>query len=198
MSSQSPEASSLEVPCSMQDLCQALTTEFERDPKGPGIAALLATYSARSTSWQAYTNYRAAEYTRHLIHKTASYELLLLSWSAGQESPIHSHMAQHCWMAVLEGIIEELQYSRPSAPGPLLPGKATALTQGQVAYIHDDIALHLVRPVAAHAASLHLYAKPYAACHTYDPLTGAESLKNLVYHATHARILPVPIPATHP
>jgi cysteine dioxygenase len=184
-----PEASSIEA------LCRDLTAEFERSSKGPRVAAMLAEYAANCDCWSAYKHYCEGEYTRHLIHKNEHYELLLLCWDAGQESPIHNHMDQNCWMAVVDGVVEEVQFSLASQ-GPMVEGKSTSLERGGVAYIHDDIALHLVRAGGgARGASLHLYAKPYPTCLVYDRATGDECRKTLVYHAVHGQVLPEPVPS---
>jgi cysteine dioxygenase len=190
MSSQPTEA------CTIETLCRDLTAEFERDAKGPKVAALLAAYAARHDCWLPYENFCAGEYTRHLIHKDEHYEMILLCWDAHQQSPIHNHMDENCWMAVVDGIVEEVQYT-PTPEGPLLEGKTTSLERGGVAYIHDDIALHLVRSGGGkRGASLHIYAKPYATCLVYDPATGAKSSKDLVYHAVRGEVLETPVPST--
>ena len=182
---------------SLETLCRELNAEFERDPKGPRVATLLGDYAKSCECWANYAHYCPGEYTRHLIEKNEHYELLLLSWDADQESPIHNHMDQNCWMVVVEGIVEEVQFSCQGPGQPLLRGKATALERGGVAYIHDDIALHLVRSGGGQrGASLHLYAKPYATCQIYDPATGEESTKDLVYHAVRGVVQDPPMPST--
>lgn len=185
----------LEAP-SLQTLCDDLTAELTRDPRGRKVAALLAEYAAHCDCWAEHAHFDRAEYTRNLIHKNEHYELLLLCWEAGQASPIHNHMEQHCWMAVVEGVVEEVQFRRVADGAPLQEGRTTALERGGVAYIHDDIALHLVRSGAgARGASLHLYARPYATCLVYDRETGAEERKALVYHSLDGRRLESPVDA---
>ena len=46
-------------------------------------------------------------YTRNCIARTEDYELLLLCWQAGQETPIHCHNDQDCWVFLIEGAITE-------------------------------------------------------------------------------------------
>lgn len=166
-------------------LQRALTAEFERDARGPRAAAILAEYAQRHDDWRAFAHFAPNQYTRNLVGRTAQYELLVLCWEAGQASPIHDHAGQNCWMAVLEGRIEELQYEFPSAgsAGPLVPGCARTFEKGKVAYIHDDIALHLVRPAdGRRGISMHLYARPIETCHAYDAATGRVLPRVLTYH----------------
>jgi cysteine dioxygenase len=163
----------------------ALTAEFRRDPRGPRAAALLAEYARGHGDWRAHAHYAPRCYTRNLVGRTEAYELLVLCWEPDVESPIHDHAGQHCWMAVLEGRIEEVHYEWPAAgsAGPLRERGARTFDPGRVAYIDDGIALHLVRPAdGRRAVSLHLYARPIEACSAFDARTGAVLPRQLTYH----------------
>ena len=112
------------------------------------MAALLRDYAASEESWRPYAHFREDTYSRNLVWRCGDFELLLLCWNEGQVSPIHDHAGQQCWMAVLEGELEEVHFAEPKGAGVLQPGRVKAFPQGGVAYIHDDIALHLIRPPA--------------------------------------------------
>jgi hypothetical protein len=89
-------------------------------------------------------------------------------------------------MAVLQGQIEEQQYAVPteSGTGPLRPSARRVFERGEVAYIHDRIALHRVRPHGGQpAVSLHLYARPIDVCQVFDEITGAVLSRQLIYHS---------------
>lgn len=166
----------------LDDLVSALETEFAGEPRGARIAELLGEYAAAHEDWRPFALFAEDRYTRNLVARHERFELLLLCWDAGQESPIHNHEGQDCWMGVLEGDVEELRYCTPEevVPGPLLPRDGKVFRKGQVAFIHDDFALHLVRGVGARrAVSLHLYAAPYPACSCYCPETGRVTRKVL-------------------
>jgi cysteine dioxygenase len=165
-------------------LCAALSAEFRRDGGVGGVATLLGNYAASEVDWKASAHFAEDLYTRNLIFKDERYELLALCWSPGQESPIHNHMGQRCWMGVLEGRIEEVQYGHPSGSGPLVETGVKVFEPGQVAFISDEIGLHLVRPVGGRSAvSLHLYSRPFETCRGYDPETGVERELTLSYHS---------------
>lgn len=166
-------------------LQRALTAEFERDARGPRVAAILAEYAGAHDDWRAHAHFAPLRYTRNLVGRTEWYELLVLCWDAGQSSPIHDHAAQNCWRAVLEGRIEEIQYPMPPEgwSGPLRPSSSRAYERGKVAFINDDIALHLVRPCdGRRGVSLHLYSRPISTCHVYDEATGRVLPRELTYH----------------
>ncbi len=166
-------------------LQRALTAEFERDPDAPRAAAILAEYAQRHDDWRCHAHFQAACYTRNLVGRTEWYELLVLCWDTDQASPIHDHAGQNCWMAVLEGRIEEQHYAWPTAgqTGPLTARAARVFEPGKVAFINDGIALHRVRPTdGRQGISLHLYSRPIETCHAYDEETGQVLPRQLTYH----------------
>lgn len=177
-------------PTPIQDLVRALTQEFARDPRGRRAAQWLGEYARTEDDWRRFAHFHPDVYTRNLVARTDHFEMLVLCWSPGQTSPIHDHAGQHCWMGVLDGIVEEVQYGMPGAPGasvvrgPLVEGACRAYARGQVAYIHDDIAVHLVRcgPTGG-GTSLHLYARPIDVCRVFDRESGAVLERTLLYHS---------------
>jgi cysteine dioxygenase len=167
-------------------LVDELLASFRRDERGPDAARALGGYAREHEDWRRFACFDPALYTRNLVARNEQFEMLVLCWSAGQESPIHDHAGQHCFMAVLEGQIEELQYALPAGGGPgrLRLTTRRTLERGQVAYIHDRIALHKVRPAGGRpAVSLHLYSRPIDVCQVYDEETGAVLSKQLIYHS---------------
>ena len=174
----------------LQDLCRALRAEFEHEAKGKAVARLLTDYSQNASDWGEYSLFNQEQYTRNLLHRCADFELLLLCWQPGQESPIHDHSDQDCWMAVLDGELEEVHYTgwQSGATGPLVEGKRSSVPSGRVAYIQDGIALHRIRPLGdENGVSLHLYANPIDTCQSFDPLTGEAHTVELGYQSVLGR-----------
>jgi len=174
-------------------LVEDLREEFEGEARGSHIAELLAGYAGTESDWQAVTFFADHGYTRNLVAREERFELLLLAWGAGQESPIHNHEGQDCWMGVVEGQIEEVRYCKPEevGSGPLEPRGSQIFSQGEVAFIRDEIGLHLVRSGSPDrpAVSLHLYASPYDQCNVYCPQTGKITRKDLRNYSVRGRIL---------
>ncbi|MFT5288380.1 MAG: cysteine dioxygenase [Planctomycetota bacterium] len=182
----------LAVP-NLDALVDALDAAFAREVGGKEVADMLEIYAQEHDDWRQLVHWSEGGYTRNEVVRRDSFQLLVLCWGAEQESPIHNHEAQDCWMAVLDGAIEEVRYCRPSdvSPGPLDPQDSDTFQQSQVAYISDDIGLHLVRPApnTGAAVSLHLYANPYDACSVYCPDTGRLSRKPLSNYSHRGTIL---------
>jgi cysteine dioxygenase len=156
-------------------LVRCLRRSFAEDPRGCQAAECLRGYAASGSDWRDAGIFEPGAYTRNLIERNAEFELLLLCWGAGQSSPIHNHEGQNCWAAVMQGPLEEVRYrlTEPSRPGPPLECETLRYATREVMFIRDDIALHAVRATAdGPAASLHLYAKPYAWCNVYCEETG--------------------------
>lgn len=169
-------------------LCRELAAELQRATRAPArVARLLASYADAEDDWRRFVFFEPAAYTRNLVHRCSDYELLLLCWGEGQESPIHDHAGQSCWMAVLDGEIEEIQFRRQG--DRLTSRPAQGMSKGAVGFIEDDIGLHLIRPRSGRRGiSLHLYADPIDRCAVYDPVTGRSTRIELGYHSVRGEL----------
>src|SRR5690242_20436471 len=94
---------------------EPILREFEGDAKGSGVARILSEYARANADWRDFALFDDATYTRNLIARNTWFEMLLLCWNQGQASPIHNHAGQNCWIAVLDGEIEEQQFESPCA-----------------------------------------------------------------------------------
>lgn len=172
--------------CSLDELSRALeglVGDPEAHVRGARVAELLRRYAASEESWRPFVTFRDAGYSRNLVWRCEGFELLLLCWDEGQESPIHDHAGQHCWMAVLEGELEEAHFAEPAGDGAPEERRVQRFGAGSVGYIRDDIALHQIRPVpgSGAAVSLHLYAGPIDRCRTYCDRTGEAEVVEVGY-----------------
>jgi len=137
------------------------------------ICSLLDNYvEEKHTDWQRYQLFAPCKYARNLVEINDEFEAIVLCWDSNQESPIHNHTLQNCWFVVLTGCIEEIQYSIDNSTGKLRESGCTVLRDGQVGYIHDDIAVHKIRSINDQACTLHIYNKPIPFCNIIDPNTG--------------------------
>jgi cysteine dioxygenase len=170
-----------------------LREEFRRtEPRGGRIAELLGEYARTRSDWRPFALFSDQHYTRNLVTLESRFELMILCWGPGQESPIHNHEGQDCWMAVLDGEVEEVRFPMPSGAGPLLPRSSMRFTPGQVAFIRDEMGLHLVRPASTSASggvTMHLYSAPYDECNCYCPDTGSVTRRKLGHHSVRGRVL---------
>jgi predicted metal-dependent enzyme (double-stranded beta helix superfamily) len=117
---------------------------------------------------------RAGDYTRTQAYRDDRFEVLLLNWASGAASKIHDHGDQHCWMVVLEGLIEVEDYIRLDTGET--PGYAHVercgtqiLEPGGLDLRSGRFDLHRVSAAKnAAAVSLHVYAGPLQKFLVYD------------------------------
>jgi len=176
----------------LDSLVRSLRHEFAGARRGGHITELLASYAKVHTDWRDFALFCPDTYARNLVAREADFELMILCWQAGQQSSIHNHEGQDCWMAVLEGDIEEVRYPMPEEGfrGALEPQGSWAFEAGQVAYIRDEMGLHLVRPMLGshrRGITLHLYSSPYDECNCYCPETGRVTRARLEHYSVRGQ-----------
>lgn len=181
----------------LDSLVRGLQEEFRGAARAARVGEMLAGYARAEEDWREVALFSDEHYTRNLVAREARFELMVLCWGRDQASPIHNHEGQDCWMAVLDGEMEEARFEMPDprSPGPLRPKGALRFTSGQVAFIRDEMGLHLVRPWPESrgvGVTLHLYSLPYDDCNCYCPETGQVTRRKLGHYSVRGRILPAP------
>jgi len=171
------EISNARNPPALQ-LFKELDEDLRRDPTGPNVKRLMAEYIAKYNDWQEYVNFCEHKYARNLIKSNDVLELMVICWLPHQVSPIHNHAAQRCWAAVLEGTVKETQFlfqntHSTTGSGPLEECSNLQVKAGEVGFISDDIALHVLQPMdGKRGITMHLYSKPICECNIYCSKTG--------------------------
>jgi predicted metal-dependent enzyme (double-stranded beta helix superfamily) len=59
---------------------------------------------------ETYLQYTPERYTRHLVHKSEAFEILVICWDRGQKAPIHGHEGELCWARVECGKLRFTSY----------------------------------------------------------------------------------------
>jgi len=177
-------------------LADAITADLKEDSAGPNVRNLMLEYVKNHNDWTEYMHFNDLKYARNLIASNDVMELMLICWLPAQVSPIHNHAGQHCWAAVMEGTIQETHYCYKntlccSGSGPLKKTKEHTFDAGNVSYINDDIALHVLRPIGEkRGITLHLYSRPIAQCNIYCPDTGKVTPRKLGFYSINKKIQP--------
>ncbi|XP_062620637.1 cysteine dioxygenase-like [Saccostrea cucullata] len=146
------------------------------------IKELMARYKSQPKDWQDKETWSDKKYTRTLLDKgNGHYNLMILCWNTGQESPIHNHPNSHCFMKTLKGEVFEELYKNPDmTPCESCCGcKMEKIDDrvyklNDVAHITDADGLHRVgnKSHVNGAVTLHLYSPPFSTCKKYDDDTG--------------------------
>jgi cysteine dioxygenase len=147
--------------------------------------------------WEAYAHFDASRnYTRNLIATDhVSYSLLLLCWNPGQESPIHDHPCDGCFMEVLEGSIQECRYRVSSVKGDNTKQKLECtqdktFNEGGIIFIEDSQGLHKVgNPGTRPAVTMHMYSPPFQSCKIWLDETKKPSKSSICHYSEYGRLV---------
>ena len=156
------------------------------------ITELLAAAELADSSLSRYLSYAPDRYVRSLVHRCLEFDVLLLCWEGGQQTPIHNHSGQCGWVRVLRGAMVEERFA-PASPEPppwqmetpvrlLATGRTEVAAGPTVATVDRERAIHrLVNPSRERALTLHVYRRPHDSCLTYDANDGLRRRKDLVF-----------------
>lgn len=163
------------------------------------IQALLSGVCVEDGSLTPYVTWRPQVYTRNLIYRDDTFELLAVCWTPGSASAIHDHAGQDCWLYVHAGTLcidafelvdsslchkvgENICVRRRERIGKL--GEGVIDHRGP----HDDI--HRVfnrRSLGVPAVSLHVYARPIDECVIYEPARKLAVRRSMRYDSIEGR-----------
>jgi cysteine dioxygenase len=130
-------------------------------------------------TFEPYLHYKPERYTRHLVHKTEAFEVLVICWDIGQQAPIHGH----------DGKLRFTNY-RLVSETPLQLAPLSAAIDGGVGYLDGPADIHAVQncvQFGAPAASLHVYSRPYAECDIYDLTRGKRQRSRMSYDTIYGK-----------
>ncbi|WGK65203.1 cysteine dioxygenase [Croceiramulus getboli] len=131
--------------------------------------------------------WHSERYTRNCIVRTSRYELMVLCWEKGQETPIHCHGGQECWVHMVQGKLEEKRYKTKVNHGAiaytdLMEDHRMTICKTEISYMNDAMGYHSLRNAAdGRSISLHLYAQPIDECSIMDEGSGKLVQRQLSY-----------------
>ena len=182
---------------SLESLVTQLRERLHEQPAGqdPGLDAALAGVRVDVAQLGPYLHFRPGRYTRNLVYRDASFELILNCWDAGALSPVHNHDGQECWFSIQAGTFQLENF--PLLCGGRVPGLAQLgppqlLGPAGVGYVdHRTPAepVHRVRALSGPGLSLHVYARPLDSCLVYDVERNRCHLRALRYDSMFGRLV---------
>ena len=176
----------------VQTLCGVPPARFQPEE----ICARLQGVLLDPRTLEPYLHFAPRRYTRNLIHRDETFELIALCWDPHTESPIHNHAGQLCWLSIQRGALRLENYLSLDGPGPgsdirLTPngGVARAGT-GVLDLQQGDNAIHRVsNPFEERAVSLHVYSRPFDDCIAYDPAARTARTMKLYSHSIGGKLV---------
>lgn len=163
----------------LNDLITALA-ESERTTYNHIIHSL----QLESDAFEKYAYWSNDCYTRNCIADTEKFELILICWCEGQQTSIHDHGGEECWVKVIEGEFKETVYKQDKM-GVLKLTKTKFSKKNDVTYMKDFMGFHRLENSAnKRSMSLHLYAKPIRSCNVFNEVSKTFVHKELEYDTT--------------
>jgi hypothetical protein len=103
--------------------------------------------------YEKYIHFVNKTYNRNTVFSNDSFEIILISWSAGAITNIHNHPKNGCLLTILQGqLIEDLHLVNNTIKTNILITKSDS-------YLDDSIGTHIIySPV--NTVSLHIYSPP--------------------------------------
>ena len=143
-----------------------------------------------------FLHFATRRYTRNLIYRDDTFELIALCWEPHTESPIHNHSGQLCWLSIQRGALRLENFNSLDGPGPgggirLVPsGGIPRAGEGILDLQQGDNAIHRVsNPFEERAVSLHVYSRPFDTCIAYDPAARTAREMRLQYHSVGGKLV---------
>ena len=114
-----------------------------------------------------YSHWNSEFYARNCIERTEHFELILLCWEAEQETPVHCHGGEECWVYVMDGKLEETHFQYEN--DELITESIEVLSKGEKSFMCDDLGYHKLENTGGkRSISLHLYMDPIDTCTRFD------------------------------
>ena len=134
-----------------------------------------------------YTHFNEKNFARNMIYKDRDFQILLICWSAGQLAPIHGHEGEKCWFKIISGNLEICNYKLESR-FPLKLKKIERIF-AQKNYLDGPADIHSINNLSKKpVVTLHVYAKPYESCETYDIELNQIKRMEMKYHSIDGKI----------
>lgn len=115
-----------------------------------------------------YASWSDECYTRNCITENKYFELILICWCKGHQTPIHDHGGEECWVKVIDGKFKETIY-KEIKNGELEVVKSMTSKSGAITYMKDFMGFHKLENISeGNSLTLHLYAKPIKNCRAFN------------------------------
>lgn len=140
---------------------------------------ILTDFDFNNIDFSAIEHWIPNSYSRNCFYRDNNFELILICWDKGQDTAIHDHDGEDCWVYLLQGSLEE-DYFRLNKAAQLELTKTVILQKDQITKSDKDSGFHRLRnSTLQRALSLHVYAKPIKQSRTFDKDLGAIVEKKL-------------------
>src|SRR6185369_2202464 len=144
-----------------------------------------------------YFHWRSEWYTRNLIYRDERFEMMAICWESGQQSVVHNHANQSCWMTVPVGKLLGQNFAvvdidEPKGYCKLVETDTFELSDCLAAKVELEQPIHQILNLAEYgrrAVSVHSYSKPIERCLAYCRETDTFKEVELRYTSIEGKLL---------
>ncbi len=159
----------------IENLIEGLREIPDREFKCDSVYQFLAENPVDVSTIEPFIFWSGNFYTRNLIYKDERFELMAVCWERGQESRIHNHADQMCWMTVPVGRLRGqnfavLDIDEKKGFCKLKETDNFELSDCLAAKVEPEEPIHQILNLSEfneRAVSIHIYSKPFNSCLSY-------------------------------
>ena len=178
-------------------LCSIPSREFSPEI----VKDALSSCVVKPASLSKFLHWLPKTYTRNMLYRDDTFEVLALCWAPGTASTIHNHSQQDCWMHIHRGslCLEDFGLENPAHRGKVgvdivvrREGKIARAPMGTVDHRGADNEIHRVincRSFKSRAVSIHVYARPIDTCIVYQTRQKTAQRLQLAYHSAEGLLI---------
>ena len=107
------------------------------------------------------------DYCRNILFRNESFELVVIIWRPGQDTPIHDHVGSDCAFLILDGESTETIYDLNSQ-GLAFPISSRIYRPGEVCAADEPDIHRVSNDTDSELINMHIYTPPLHAFNIYD------------------------------
>ena len=155
-------------------------------------------HAVRPETLDKYCFFSKGNYTRNLIFKNDLFECMTICWEIGQNSRIHNHRDQNCWMSAPIGRLKIQNFRvehKDASCGTckIIPTEIYEMDAAHPVHVNPLEPVHQVLNLPEfkqRAVSIHVYSKPFDSCEIYQREKGTYGDVPLHYTSEYGKLHP--------
>lgn len=151
------------------------------DSEEKGYLNILKAIEIPYDEFEKHFTWKEEHYTRNSIIRNDVFELLVICWERGQDSPIHDYDSKDAWIHILRGQLKEEKFKKDDE-GAFERVSTVTLGVKDFSYMSGHVGLHKYNNSHnGRTVSLHLYVNPLVKWNEYDEEIGGFKVRVVGY-----------------
>jgi hypothetical protein len=158
---------------SFSEIVRDILREHAVGPERPTPASLVRCVAPEADRYLERVRFDPAHYVRHPVLFWEDWEVMVIGWEAGQDTPIHDHRGVLGGMVILSGTVVEERFTVPRELPELADSRVRP--EGDLSETGPTV-LHRLMP-CSRSVSLHIYRPPLRTMGIWDPRAGLQEIR---------------------